>query len=125
MFAIAISVIGLILFSLLIGNMQKYLQSITTRVEEMRVKRRDAEHWMSHRMLPEDLRARVRRYEQYIWQENRGVQEDSLIRNLPNDLRRDIKRHLCWTLLTRVSNLNSISSYIIIHSRVVHFKTYT
>ncbi|KAG6403215.1 hypothetical protein SASPL_135432 [Salvia splendens] len=64
--------IGLILFSLLIGNMQKYLQSITTRVEEMRVKRRDAEQWMSHRILPEYLRARVRRYEQYIWQENRG-----------------------------------------------------
>ncbi|KAK6142710.1 hypothetical protein DH2020_023058 [Rehmannia glutinosa] len=72
------------------------------RVEEMRVKRRDAEQWMSHRMLPEDLRTRIRRYEQYKWQENRGVEEDSLIHNLPKDLRRDIKRHLCWTLLTRV-----------------------
>ncbi|KAK6141073.1 hypothetical protein DH2020_025185 [Rehmannia glutinosa] len=102
LFAVFISVIGLVLFSLLIGNMQKYLQSITVRVEEMRVKRRDAEQWMSHRMLPEDLRTRIRRYEQYKWQENRGVEEDSLIHNLPKDLRRDIKRHLCWTLLTRV-----------------------
>ncbi|KAI3449265.1 hypothetical protein Pfo_005930 [Paulownia fortunei] len=102
LFAVFISVIGLVLFSFLIGNMQKYLQSITVRVEEMRVKRRDAEHWMSHRMLPEELRARIRRYEQYKWQENRGVEEESLIRNLPKDLRRDIKRHLCWTLLTRV-----------------------
>ncbi|XP_047956260.1 cyclic nucleotide-gated ion channel 1-like [Salvia hispanica] len=113
MFAIAISVIGLILFSLLIGNMQKYLQSITTRVEEMRVKRRDAEQWMSHRMLPEHLRDRVRRYEQYIWQENRGVQEDSLIRNLPNDLRRDIKRHLCWTLLTRVPMFDKMDEQLL------------
>ncbi|KAL7125702.1 hypothetical protein ABFS83_14G134200 [Erythranthe nasuta] len=102
LFAIAISVIGLILFSLLIGNMQKYLQSMTVRVEEMRVMRTDAEQWMAHRMLPEELRGRIRRYEQYKWQENRGVDEDSLIRNLPKDLRRDIKRHLCWTLLTRV-----------------------
>ncbi|XP_057805805.1 cyclic nucleotide-gated ion channel 1-like [Salvia miltiorrhiza] len=113
LFAIAISVIGLILFSLLIGNMQKYLQSITTRVEEMRVKRRDAEHWMSHRMLPEELRARVRRYEQYKWQENRGVEEDSLIRNLPNDLRRDIKRHLCWTLLTRVPMFDKMDEQLL------------
>lgn len=101
-FAICISIIGLILFSLLIGNMQKYLQSITVRVEEMRVKRRDAEQWMSHRMLPENLRDRIRRYEQYRWQETRGVLEHNLIQNLPKDLRRDIKRHLCWALLTRV-----------------------
>ncbi|KAL0412215.1 UNVERIFIED_CONTAM: Cyclic nucleotide-gated ion channel 1 [Sesamum latifolium] len=101
LFAVSISIVGLVL-SLLIGNMQKYLQSITVRIEEMRMKRRDAEQWMSHRMLPENLRARIRRYEQYKWQENRGVEEESLIRNLPKDLRRDIKRHLCWTLLTRV-----------------------
>ncbi|XP_071937356.1 cyclic nucleotide-gated ion channel 1 isoform X3 [Coffea arabica] len=102
LFAIFISVIGLILFSLLIGNMQKYLQSITVRVEEMRVKRRDVDQWMSHRMLPENLRQRIRRYEQYKWQETRGVEEDSLIQNLPKDLRRDINRHHCWALLTRV-----------------------
>ncbi|KAL3517281.1 hypothetical protein ACH5RR_024183 [Cinchona calisaya] len=102
LFAIFISILGLILFSFLIGNMQKYLQSITVRVEEMRVKRRDVEQWMSHRMLPEKLRQRIRRYEQYKWQETRGVQEDSLIQNLPKDLRRDINRHHCWALLTRV-----------------------
>lgn len=101
-FAIGISIIGLILFSLLIGNMQKYLQSITVRVEEMRVKRRDAEQWMSHRMLPENLRDRIRRYDQYRWQETRGVEEQNLIHNLPKDLRRDINRHLCWALLTKV-----------------------
>nr|XP_043628532.1 cyclic nucleotide-gated ion channel 1-like isoform X2 [Erigeron canadensis] len=102
LFAISISILGLVLFSFLIGNMQKYLQSMTVRVEEMRVKRRDAELWMSHRLLPDDLRERVRRYEQYKWQENRGVDEESLIRNLPKDLRRDIKRHLCLSLLMRV-----------------------
>lgn len=113
LFAVGISVMGLILFSLLIGNMQKYLQSITTREEEMRVKRRDAEHWMSHRMLPDDLKARIRRYEQYKWQENRGVEEDSLIRNLPHDLRRDIKRHLCWSLLTRVPMFDKMDEQLL------------
>ncbi|KVH93694.1 Cyclic nucleotide-binding domain-containing protein [Cynara cardunculus var. scolymus] len=39
-----------------------YLQSLTIRLEEMRVKRRDAEQWMHHRLLPQDLRERVRRY---------------------------------------------------------------
>ncbi|KAK9067538.1 hypothetical protein SSX86_011649 [Deinandra increscens subsp. villosa] len=106
LFALFISILGLVLFSFLLGNMQKYLQSMTVRVEEMRVKRRDAELWMSHRMLPEDLKERVRRHEQYKWQENRGVDEEALIYNLPKDLRRDIKRHLCLSLLMRVSNSN-------------------
>ncbi|KAB1219609.1 Cyclic nucleotide-gated ion channel 1 [Morella rubra] len=101
-FAVFISIFGLVLFSLLIGNMQKYLQSTTVRVEEMRVRRTDAEQWMSHRMLPETLRERVRRYEQYKWLETRGVEEEKLIRDLPKDLRRDIKRHLCLDLLMKV-----------------------
>ncbi|KAK4801470.1 hypothetical protein SAY86_021957 [Trapa natans] len=101
-FAVGIAIFGLVLFALLIGNMQKYLQSTTVRIEEMRVKRRDAEQWMSHRMLPDSLRERIRRYEQYKWQETRGVEEESLIRNLPKDLRRDIKRHLCHDLVMKV-----------------------
>ncbi|KAI0496314.1 hypothetical protein KFK09_022630 [Dendrobium nobile] len=102
LYAVFVSVSGLVLFSLLIGNMQTYLQSTTVRVEEMRVKRRDSEQWMSHRLLPESLRDRIRRHEQYRWQETRGVDEESLLQNLPKDLRRDIKRHLCLALLMRV-----------------------
>ncbi|KAF5464461.1 hypothetical protein F2P56_014536 [Juglans regia] len=101
-FAVSIAIAGLVLFSLLIGNMQKYLQSTTVRVEEMRVRKTDAEQWMSQRMLPNELRERVRRYEQYKWLETRGVEEENLIRNLPKDLRRDIKRHLCLDLLMKV-----------------------
>ncbi|KAK9143993.1 hypothetical protein Syun_013393 [Stephania yunnanensis] len=101
-FAVVISISGLVLFALLIGNMQTYLQSNTVRLEEMRVKRRDAEQWMSHRLLPENLRERIRRYDQYRWQETRGVDEENLLYNLPKDLRRDIKRHLCLALLMRV-----------------------
>ncbi|XP_010522922.1 PREDICTED: putative cyclic nucleotide-gated ion channel 13 [Tarenaya hassleriana] len=101
-FVLLICVSGLVLFALLIGNMQKYLESTTVREEEMRVRKRDAEQWMSHRLLPEDLRKRVRKYEQYKWQETRGVEEETLLRNLPKDLKRDIKRHLCLDLLKKV-----------------------
>ncbi|CAM8959946.1 unnamed protein product [Rhodiola kirilowii] len=101
-FSIALATLGLILFALLIGNMQTYLQSLTIRLEEMRVKRRDSEQWMHHRLLPQDLRERVRRYDQYKWLETRGVDEESLVQSLPKDLRRDIKRHLCLALVRRV-----------------------
>ncbi|GMN39585.1 hypothetical protein TIFTF001_008811 [Ficus carica] len=74
------------------------------RFEETRVKRerrRKYERWMAHRMLPEDLKERIRRYEHYIWQETRGIEEEELFRNLPKDLRRDIKRHLFLGLVRR------------------------
>lgn len=82
--------------------MQTYLQSMTVRLEEMRIKRRDSEQWMHHRVLPPELRERVRRYDQYKWMETRGVDEESLVQSLPKDLRRDIKRHLCLNLVRRV-----------------------
>ena len=68
----------------------------------MRVKRRDTEQWMAHRLLPENLKGRILRHEQYRWQETRGVDEEGLLMNLPKDLRREIKRHLCLSLLMRV-----------------------
>ncbi|GLT85354.1 hypothetical protein SLE2022_035450 [Rubroshorea leprosula] len=112
-FSIALAVAGLILFALLIGNMQTYLQSLTIRLEEMRVKRRDSEQWMHHRMLPPDLIERVRRYDQYKWLETRGVDEENLVQSLPKDLRRDIKRHLCLALVRRVPLFESMDDSLL------------
>ncbi|KAK8597405.1 hypothetical protein V6N13_094817 [Hibiscus sabdariffa] len=96
------SILGLVLFAHLIGNMQTYLQSITVRLEEWRLKRRDTEEWMRHRQLPQVLRQRVQRFVQYKWLATRGVDEESILRALPPDLRRDIQRHLCLDLVRRV-----------------------
>ncbi|GER52087.1 cyclic nucleotide-gated channel [Striga asiatica] len=101
-FSILIAILGLVLFAHLIGNMQTYLQSLTVRLEEWRLKRRDTEEWMRHRQLPEDLRKRVRRFVQYKWLATRGVDEEAILHGLPADLSRDIQRHLCLDLVRRV-----------------------
>nr|DAD30978.1 TPA_asm: hypothetical protein HUJ06_009829 [Nelumbo nucifera] len=101
-FCILISIVGLVLFSHLIGNMQTYLASMTVRIEEWRVKRRDTEEWMRHRQLPLELQERVRRFDQYKWLATRGVDEESILHSLPLDLRREIQRHLCLALVRRV-----------------------
>lgn len=86
---------------------QKLLQFDLVRVEEMRARRWDVEQWMSNRMLPDSLRLQIRRHEEYKWQQTKGIEEDSFIQNLPRDLRRNLKRHLCWSLLYRVSTYRS------------------
>ena len=53
---------------------------------------------MSHRMLPENLRDRIREYRLYKWKKTKGVDENGLINDLPKDTQRDLKRHLCLAL---------------------------
>lgn len=101
-FAIVVGVLGLVLFGLLIGNMQSYLQATMVRLEEWRTKRTDMERWMHHRQIPQPLKQCVRRYHQYQWVATRGVDEEALLQDLPMDIRRDIKRHLCLDLVRRV-----------------------
>ncbi|XP_027332532.1 cyclic nucleotide-gated ion channel 18-like [Abrus precatorius] len=102
LFCIILCIAGLVLFSLLIGNMQTYLQSMSVRLEEWRIRKRDTEEWMRHRQLPPDLQERVRRFVQYKWLATRGVNEEAIMLSLPLDLRREIQHHLCLSLVRRV-----------------------
>eukprot|EP00250_Pteridium_aquilinum_P019839 c24595_g1_i3 orf=228-1937(+) len=90
-----------------------YVQSITLRLEEMRLKRQDMEQWMQHRQIYPELRGRIRSYEQYKWLETRGVNEEELVQVLPKDLRRDIKRHLCLTLVKGVPLFASMDEQLL------------
>ncbi|KAJ1379564.1 RmlC-like jelly roll fold [Sesbania bispinosa] len=94
LFTMAIIGLGLLLFALLIGNMQNFLQALGQRRLEMSLRQRDYEQWMSHRCLPEELRRQVRNAERYNWVATRGVNEEMLLENLPEELQRDIRRHL-------------------------------
>lgn len=82
--------------------MQRYLLSSNQRIEEWRVKKSDKEHWMRHRQLPQELRESVHRYDRYKWVATYGVDEETLLSDLPKGLRRQIKRHLCLNLVRRV-----------------------
>ncbi|KAJ4961130.1 hypothetical protein NE237_021040 [Protea cynaroides] len=112
-FCILICIVGLVLFSQLIGNMQTYLASMTVRLEEWRVKQRDTEEWMRHRQLPLDLQERVRRFVQYKWLATRGVDEESILFSLPLDLRREIQRHLCLALVRRVPFFSQMDAQLL------------
>ncbi|KAF5751553.1 Cyclic nucleotide-gated channel 15 [Tripterygium wilfordii] len=101
-FVIIVVTLGLVLFAKLIGNVRTYLQSITVRLEEWRIKRTDTELWMHHRQLPQELKQSVVKYDQYKWVATHGVDEETVLKCLPLDLRRAIKRHLCLDLVRRV-----------------------
>ncbi|XP_077245765.1 putative cyclic nucleotide-gated ion channel 20, chloroplastic isoform X5 [Tasmannia lanceolata] len=94
LFTIFIIGMGLILFPLLVGNMQNVLQAVGRRSLEMQVRLRDVEHWMSQEQLPEELRRQVRQSDRFNWATTRGVNEERLLENMSEGLQREIRLHL-------------------------------
>ncbi|CAM0953425.1 unnamed protein product [Alopecurus aequalis] len=101
-FAIVIGATSLILFARLIGKMQTYLQFVSKRLDEWRLRQRDMEEWMRDHQLPPYLQERVQRFVQVKWLATRGVEEESILQALPADIRRDVQCHLCLDLIRRV-----------------------
>ncbi|KAK1429388.1 hypothetical protein QVD17_11597 [Tagetes erecta] len=112
-FCILIGITGLVLFALLIGNMQQYLESRTKRLEEYRVKRMDTEQWMHHRHLPHELRERIRKHDLNKWITTRGVDEEEILQALPLDIRRNIKRYVCVELVRRVPLFDQMDEHTV------------
>lgn len=112
-FSICIVLSGLLLFTLLIGNIQVFLQSVMAKKRKMQLRYREIEWWMRRRQLPSHLRQRVRRFERHSWAAMGGEDEMELIQDLPEGLRRDIKRHLCLDLIKKVPLFQSLDDLIL------------
>ncbi|KAG8386261.1 hypothetical protein BUALT_Bualt03G0130500 [Buddleja alternifolia] len=101
-FIIIVLTTGLLLVTMLIGNIKVFLHATTSKKQAMQLKMRNVEWWMRKRRLPQAFRQRVRNYERQRWAAMRGVDECEMTRNLPEGLRRDIKYHLCLDLVRQV-----------------------
>lgn len=51
----------------------------------------------------------MRQAERYNWAATRGVNEEMLLENLPEDIQKDIRRHL-FTFIKKVSTIVSLPS---------------
>ncbi|KAJ0983691.1 hypothetical protein J5N97_011946 [Dioscorea zingiberensis] len=111
-FNIIIVTSGLLLVTMLIGNIKVFLHTTTSKKQALHLKMRSLEWWMRRRHLPHGLRHRVRQYERQRWAAMRGVDECEMIRNLPEGLRRDIKYHLCLDLLVLENICDRVKSLI-------------
>ncbi|KAM7264086.1 hypothetical protein ACFE04_001769 [Oxalis oulophora] len=94
LFTMLITGVGLLLFTLLIGNMQIYLQALGLRKINMTLIRRDVEQWMDSLGVPEELKRRVRESQRYNWVSNRGINAEMIFDSFPEDLRRDMRRYI-------------------------------
>ncbi|XP_039031858.1 cyclic nucleotide-gated ion channel 2-like [Hibiscus syriacus] len=112
-FSICIVLGGLLLFTLLIGNIQVFLHVVMANRKKMQLRHRDVEWWMRRRQLPSGLRQRVRHFESKTWVTRGGEEEMKWIEELPDGLRRDIKRYLCLDLIKKVPLFQSLDDLIL------------
>ncbi|XP_015879866.1 cyclic nucleotide-gated ion channel 2 isoform X2 [Ziziphus jujuba] len=112
-FSICIVLSGLLLFTLLIGNIQVFLHAVMAKKRKMQLRCRDMEWWMRRRQLPSRLRQRVRHFERQRWAAMGGEDELEMLKDLPEGLRRDIKRYLCLDLIKKVPLFHNLDDLIL------------
>uniref|UniRef100_A0A2C9WDL8 Cyclic nucleotide-binding domain-containing protein n=1 Tax=Manihot esculenta TaxID=3983 RepID=A0A2C9WDL8_MANES len=113
MFSIFIVLCGFTLFTLMVGNIQVFLSVILAKNKNMQLKRRDIEWWMSRRQLPSNLRRRVRHFDNQRWAIMGGEDDIKWIEELPDGLRRDIKRYICLDLIKKAPLFHNLDDLIL------------
>lgn len=93
--------------------MKVFLHTVMAKKRKMQLRCRDMEWWMKRRQLPSRLRQRVRHFERQSWVTTGGVDEMELIKDLPEGLRRDIKRYLCLQLIKKVPLFHCLDDLIL------------
>ncbi|KAL7614738.1 hypothetical protein Lser_V15G07635 [Lactuca serriola] len=115
--------VGLLLFTVLVATIQVFLYALAGRTTRAQITLRDMEWWMKRRQLPSALRKRVRHFENQRWSFMGGQDDMDMIQDLPEGLRRDIKRYLCLDLIKKAPFFNFMDDVILdnICDRVTYF----
>ncbi|KAL6282758.1 hypothetical protein ACE6H2_013687 [Prunus campanulata] len=120
LFAILISVTGLLLFVYLIGNVQTFIQMRTTQSEEIRkkieLKKEATDTWMEKNAIPDDKRKEIRKM---IKRSDRHLEEDkdAVLENLfnvvPGYMQKFLKHFLCFKILEEVELLKLMDDSVL------------
>ncbi|KAI4384833.1 hypothetical protein MLD38_002935 [Melastoma candidum] len=119
-FSICISIIGLILVSLFIGNMQAYFQFRTqVQLEKMDKKEKktakigkrlsDLLNWETFQWLPPDLRRDIKACEEDKWLETNEVDLPTAVNSLPQEIGGRIIPALCTEMQSRVKAFQALT----------------
>ncbi|KAM1183929.1 hypothetical protein ACFX19_002220 [Malus domestica] len=110
LFAILISVVGLLLFLYLIGNVQTFMQIEATKKEKMREqinqKQQDVKKWTKDNELPKDLSEEIlSKIKKNLEQHIDADLPNFLFDTLPLKTRTSLKRCLCMETLKKAKKL--------------------
>ncbi|KAM5557669.1 cyclic nucleotide-gated ion channel 1 [Rosa sericea] len=117
LFAILISIIGLLLFLYLIGNVQTFMSMETEKSEEIRrkikSKEQDMKVWMEKNCLPANLRKEIMANIREKLEQDKHADMENLFSILPWSTKKSLKRVLCMSTLRKVPMLEGMNPKVL------------
>ncbi|XP_068316276.1 cyclic nucleotide-gated ion channel 1-like [Pyrus communis] len=116
LFVVFISVVALLLFTYLIGNVQTFMQLEATKQEERRRKyaKDDVNRWMSRNEVPDVIKGQIlSTIEQEFEQLSDADLHNSLFYILPKNIRTNLMLCLCMKTLKKVKKLQNMADEVL------------
>ena len=101
-FTIIVMIIGAFMYAFLIGNIASLISSLDAQKASYWSKIDAIKLYLRYRGVPAEINERVRNYYEYRWVNYRGLEEQRIIRDLPDPLRLEVMMQLTKELLDKV-----------------------
>ncbi|XP_062119893.1 cyclic nucleotide-gated ion channel 1-like [Humulus lupulus] len=114
-FAIVISILGLLLFLYLIGNLQFAAWAskiLGMKKYDSNTTKQKAELWISKNEISEDVTPKIKKFIQLRLQEGKDVDNINLLHVLPFSLAMLIKKHMCFPILRKVPQFQNMDEFV-------------
>lgn len=110
--ASVVMLIGASVYAFIIGGLASLLSNIHAAKNSHWKHIESVEQFLRSRQVPAELGNRVHRYYEYLWERHRGLNQRSLLEDLPGSLRLDVMQHLAGDLLKNVHLFNHCSTIL-------------
>jgi len=98
-----------------VGAMAALMASLDTARSVFRNKFSILAQYMANKGFPRDLRTRVSRYYDYLWSRQRGVEEHTILGQLPSNLRMEVQEYINGGIMRQITFLQDADQELLRH----------
>uniref|UniRef100_T1IQ57 Cyclic nucleotide-binding domain-containing protein n=1 Tax=Strigamia maritima TaxID=126957 RepID=T1IQ57_STRMM len=104
---------GVFIFAILIGQIKDIL-SLASQVKQDYRQRIDRVHaYMHHMNIPLELQDRINTWFEYNWQENKGIDEEIILNQLPKKMKSDLALYIHFNTLKKVQLFRGLETELL------------
>ncbi len=112
-YTMVIMILGVGVYGYVIGNVSSLLANMDISKANYRKKMEEINAFLKYKEIPPTLQDRVRSYYDHLWENQRGYDESTLLKDLPFSLKTDIALCLCKDILEKVPLFQGASQQLI------------
>ncbi|XP_066505087.1 cyclic nucleotide gated channel subunit alpha 2a [Hoplias malabaricus] len=102
LFVIFDFLVGVLIFATIVGNVGSMISNMNATRAEFQARIDAIKHYMQFRKVSKELEARVIKWFDYLWTNKKAIDEQEVLKNLPNKLRAEIAINVHLDTLKKV-----------------------